>query len=390
MASTLRESPLFSQISSPLASASSSSSDAYILFLASLPDHYAAAVSAPTNIIDLFDKSTLQGIQTLPGHNNATTSLKSVVGILGHPGPSLISSGRDGCVKLWDQRSNTHGIQMMDPGRNRPLLCCDVSMDGGTVAAGTALSGDDAFILFWDPRKPSAPLRTHGSTHSDDVTTVAFCGNSSSPHILLSASSDGLISISNAEEDDEDEAVLHVGNWGCSISQAGWYGGATLRGLWAASDMETFSTWSTELDQQHNIDIRSPSLHNHGYTWVTDYLITCQQSSGSESELGIFVGSNEGDVALLSNSDLTTSDAPWFIQTSWINGHIGVVRSLLWDSKSNILLTGGEDSKINLWPSFPQSTTPEGQGDDSMDIGWGGLKRGPDEGEGKTGKRARR
>jgi hypothetical protein len=34
-------------------------------------------------------------------------------------------------------------------GRVRALLCCDVSTDGQTVAAGTDLQGDDALILYW-------------------------------------------------------------------------------------------------------------------------------------------------------------------------------------------------------------------------------------------------
>jgi len=34
-------------------------------------------------------------------------------------------------------------------GQSRGLLCCDVSPDGLTVAAGTELLGDDALILYW-------------------------------------------------------------------------------------------------------------------------------------------------------------------------------------------------------------------------------------------------
>jgi len=132
-------------------------------------------------------------------------------------------------------------------GQSRPLLSFDVSPNGLTVAAGTDLQGDDAFILYWDPRQPAAPLRTHSSTHSDDITVLEY--SSTSSNVLLSASSDGLISLSNSEEDDEDEAVVHVANWGCSVSQAGWIrsenGEATK--IWAGSDMETFSTWSEQV-----------------------------------------------------------------------------------------------------------------------------------------------
>lgn len=104
---------------------------------------------------------------------------------------------------------------------------------------------DRLFIFFRDPRQPAAPLRTHSSTHSDDVTVLRFSPDS--PNILMSASTDGLISTSTADEDDEDEAVVHVGSWNTSISQADWIHTSSGAKIWASSDMETFSTWSDEV-----------------------------------------------------------------------------------------------------------------------------------------------
>ena len=103
-----------------------------------------------------------------------------------------------------------------------------------------------------DPRQPAAPLRVHSYTHSDDITAVNFLRSpylgAVSHNILLSISTDGLISTSNPDEADEDEAGLHVGNWGCSIAQAGWvYGRTGSPGIWASSDMETFSAWTGEV-----------------------------------------------------------------------------------------------------------------------------------------------
>ncbi|KIK68593.1 hypothetical protein GYMLUDRAFT_36052 [Collybiopsis luxurians FD-317 M1] len=225
---------------------------------------------------------------------------------------------------------------MTDLGKSRPILSFDVSPDGYTVAAGTELQGDDALILYWDPRQPAAPLRTHSSTHSDDITVLHFSPDR--PGVLLSASSDGLISLSNADEPDEDEAVVHVGNFGCSVSQAGWMPDGSR--IWAASDMETFSTWSEELDLCQSHDIRTPCLHSGPRTWVTDYLITASTSGANPGHLGVFVGSNEGDIALLSNNDLSTpqnsnpsAGNEWTLHKLWLTGHEGIVRSLLWDDQ---------------------------------------------------------
>lgn len=98
-----------------------------------------------------------------------------------------------------------------------------------------------------DPRNPIAPLRRHVETHSDDVTAVHF-SHSGSTEVLLSASTDGLLAISNPNESDEDEAGIQMQNWGCSVSRAGWINGPSSGPrVWASSDMETLSIWNEEV-----------------------------------------------------------------------------------------------------------------------------------------------
>ena len=174
-------------------------------------------------------------------------------------------------------------------------------------------------ISFFDPRNPSKPLREHTSTHSDDITVLEFApqgyvlprsegsgdegGASSnengSGEYLLSGSTDGLLNISNANEEDEEEAVLFTANWGCSIGQAGWIYPSSPSdepdgwGVWAGSDMETYSTWTSDLSPVLDFDVREPGVHGEkGVEWVTDYLVGCH-SSTSTGGLRVFVGSNE-------------------------------------------------------------------------------------------------
>jgi len=87
------------------------SSQAYVLSLASLNTFYAASASSPSNLIDLFDKSTFQGVQTFPGHDSATTYLRTVQSIAGSTRQSLVSCGKDGTVRAWDERSNVASIK---------------------------------------------------------------------------------------------------------------------------------------------------------------------------------------------------------------------------------------------------------------------------------------
>ncbi|KAL0949042.1 hypothetical protein HGRIS_009135 [Hohenbuehelia grisea] len=319
----------------------------YVISIASLASSFAAAASAPDNRIHLFDKSNLRPLRTFQGHATSITSMRAV------DAQRLISSGKDGRVVVWDDRKPDGVGAQFSAGRS--LLCCDVSPDATAIAAGSDLEGEDAVIFYWDTRQNSVPIRTHSSTHSDDVTVVRFhpTQNSSDPRLLLSASSDGLLSISNVDEDDEDEAVLHVANWGCSIAQAGWIpsrNGRNGPSVWASSDMETFSTWSNELDSLHSTDIREPAIHGAKRTWVTDYLVGCVPASGDcgdEMSLGIYLGSNEGDVAL---TTCNTQSPDWTLRRLWTHGHAGVVRSVLYDDERHVLLTGGEDGKLCLWP----------------------------------------
>ncbi|KAF9522078.1 hypothetical protein CPB83DRAFT_864999 [Crepidotus variabilis] len=57
-------------------------------------------------------------------------------------------------------------------------LLSKINIRGTYVAAGSVIhsgsSGNEASILYWDPRQPSFPLRAHNETHSDDITSLVF------------------------------------------------------------------------------------------------------------------------------------------------------------------------------------------------------------------------
>ncbi len=106
----LRESPQLQEQKTPRRS-SKSSSGSYLLQITSLASYYAVSSSSPSHVIDLFDKSNLRGVQTLPGHEQGTTSLRTVENLSGALNGCLISSGRDRNIKVWDGRSNSCSTQ---------------------------------------------------------------------------------------------------------------------------------------------------------------------------------------------------------------------------------------------------------------------------------------
>lgn len=140
----LLPSPHLRTTSSPLKSTSISTistGEAYVLGLTSLNGSYAAMSSgsqpdpspssapasrkagagdATTCPIHIYANQTLQKILSLPGHEIASTSMRSVNSIAGLNGPILVSSGKDGSIKVWDERSGSHGIKS---GFDDPLEC---------------------------------------------------------------------------------------------------------------------------------------------------------------------------------------------------------------------------------------------------------------------------
>jgi hypothetical protein len=148
-----------------------------------------------------------------------------------------------------------------------PLTAITHSESDHLVILGTELQSSESHIMYYDIRQPKTPAYSHSSTHSDDITHLSLLPPTGSylprfsttgaelpPRLLLSASTDGLVALSDMRESDEDEAVLCEENWGESIAAAGFYpvtatederAGDQPKGLrvWTRSDMDNVATW---------------------------------------------------------------------------------------------------------------------------------------------------
>ena len=106
----LLESPLLSEQNAPLGS-SSLPCNAYVLAIAAFGSYYAASASAPSDRIYLFDNTSLRMSQSFEGHQGGTTSLRGVDSVAGTNKRVIISSGKDGVVRVWDDRTGATAIE---------------------------------------------------------------------------------------------------------------------------------------------------------------------------------------------------------------------------------------------------------------------------------------
>ncbi|KAG9040813.1 hypothetical protein FS837_013056 [Tulasnella sp. UAMH 9824] len=279
----------------------------YIPYLAALPgtSTIAAATTSETqgeNGVWTVDLTNARLVRKYPCPANGSDPASNTITALkaGLDGRTFLTTSKDRAFRVWDVRasgssSESSFLQITAP---QPLLSFDI--DGSFLATGTESNGSGASIIYWDIRNPRRPLYQHESTHSDDITNLRFKPTSSPSSnenpVLLSASTDGLICLSNAREQDEDEAGLHVANWGKSVSKCDWMQNGSR--VWTASDMETFAVWDGELNPTYDFgDLRTPSIRD---TWESNYIIDAtwySASTGLTSSfsdfLGIWMGNNK-------------------------------------------------------------------------------------------------
>jgi len=180
--------------------------------LQSKPDtyFYALAQRGPTfatiasdDCLYLFDISLTSVQTTRAAHNSITCLTPSAQG--------FATAGRDALIKTWDPRTPlTCTTQISEPkGRGFSALAArDHFLAAGTESTKEGLG--DVSSLLYDLRNPSQPVRRYDEAHSDTITTLAFHPEQAS--VLLSGSTDGLVSILNLEIADEDDALMRVLN----------------------------------------------------------------------------------------------------------------------------------------------------------------------------------
>ncbi|SCZ93933.1 BZ3500_MvSof-1268-A1-R1_Chr6-3g09000 [Microbotryum saponariae] len=298
----------------------------------------------------------LQPLRVLKSSQRGITSMTRGAG---EGSTAVFITARDGTVTGWDTNDLSKEAFKLRSSSGAGLLCASQSSDLSCLAVGGELHHYETTIDLWN----LATLKlqhTYTEAHSDDITSLKFHPSPSLPHVLLSASVDGLLNTYDVRIQDEDDSVLSTSQVGTSLIDAGWMArighaeevaSGEWKGVWATTTIETMQLW--DVDDQSLIkdlgDIREVALE----PWRSDYLISATYSPHLGG-VAIFVGTQKGDAALLNLSD----PRRWILEqnlpgvggrTLGGKGHGDIVRCATMNTQTGIVATGGEDGRVCLW-----------------------------------------
>jgi len=292
--------------------------------------------------IHVFDRETL-------GQRNIISKAHDApITDLCHLGDSsVVSSGQDGFVKLFDLRMATPALELKLPDREQAL---SVSIGyGGTL---TAIGSGKSKIHFYDLRTGTNHNRRIGcyvDAHTDEVTRVRFQAGfgSHESSLLVSASEDGLACVHDTSQSTEENALLSVMNIMSPIRQVGFFG-PSGEGLFCLTGSETLSCWHHD-SAQRIFDfgsIRERLTLQSGFT--IDYLVNCFWDH-NDMNLNLLAGNNSGDAAIFVVSANSTT-----LSKRLVDGHKSGIRAttsvpLNAPHQHNVLYTVGEDSRLCEW-----------------------------------------
>ncbi|KAI7600235.1 hypothetical protein KC346_g13357, partial [Hortaea werneckii] len=186
--------------------------DTYFYALARTGSSLATIGSDDT--LRIFDPSTLRSTTTarVPG-----SGLSCLQPISDH---TLATAGRDGTIRLWDPRSCKPTAHITEP-HSRSFSA--LASHSHILAAGTESAKEglaDVSVLLYDLRHPSVPLRSYADSHTDSITSLSF--HPEQPSCVMSGSTDGLVSVFDGNQADEEEALQVVWNPRSAVHCAGF------------------------------------------------------------------------------------------------------------------------------------------------------------------------
>lgn len=252
-------------------------------------------------------------------------------------GPGFATAGRDAVVRLWDSRVKKVATDIAEPkGAQISALACHESL----IAIGTESTKEglgDVSVLLYDTRNAATPLRSYVESHTDSVTQLAF--HTSQPNVLLSGSTDGLVSFFDLSQADEEDALQQVLNPRSAVHCAGFL-----------SDKEVYVLTTDEHLSIYNLSEDTPGSaldfgdvrQSIGCTYVVDVINSARPPA-------IAFGHHER--SLLGIAPLNEESRWAFGSAVELPGAHGeeIVRDLLLLHAEGKAVSCGEDGRVRAW-----------------------------------------
>ena len=259
-----------------------------------------------------------------------------------HSGISCLSShkhgfataGRDGIVRWWDIRTRGPNAQAQEPKARgfSSIACHDHYVAAGTEYAEEGLG--TVSVLLYDTRSLSAPVRNYAESHTDTITQLAF--HPTEPNLLMSGSTDGLVSVFDVNIQEEEDALQTVLNPRSAVHCAGFLTSTTA---YVATTDEHFSIYSLAENDNTFVDF-GDVREKASCTYIVSVL--------NGSSPAIACGHNINETLSIVELDVSRSGFGRSIDLPRAHGE-ELVRDLILFDQQRKAISCGEDGHVKVW-----------------------------------------
>ncbi|KAF4313804.1 hypothetical protein GTA08_BOTSDO01487 [Botryosphaeria dothidea] len=308
----------------------------------------ALAALSSDDSIRIFDPKTLQLLPNgiIGRAHDSVTCLQPY----SEDGNVLATSGRDGLIKCWDRRTKKAVMEFRVP-KHQGLSALEVSASHHAIIAGTELEDrgpGDSFIYAWDARKASSPRLTLAESHTDTITELTL--HPTNPSTLLSASTDGLVSIFDLTQNDEDEALRQVINHRSAVHHAGF---ASPTDVYVFGTDETLAFYQYQDSDDPSPELTPVKIGDVREKLTCEYVVNVYRSAGANVVVAGNHSEQRLDILPLHsppageplNYSCSLEDC---VRLAGAHGE-EIVRDVFIDPQSFTIFTCGEDGKVRSW-----------------------------------------
>ncbi|XP_030386933.1 WD repeat-containing protein 89 [Scaptodrosophila lebanonensis] len=281
------------------------------------------------------------------------------VGFLDSGPDTLLVGTTDGVVRLFDLRTTGeqarfeyNHVKNAFPVIPKSMTCFDCNANGRILCTGTEEYSNNACLLFYDVRERKH-LGAYFESHSDDVTSIRF--HPRKPDLLCSGATDGLINVYNIQENFEDEALLNTFNTESSVQRLNWHRNVFEQDVISCiTHTNDFKSYECQEGDELAAFERSAITESIRRKNAANFnLINAHNLEDNGVFLLAGTNFNKGEImrsVSISNKETLTPLANFV-------GNKQIVRDSLYDSKRNLLVTGGESGIVTVWTTNTSSTS---------------------------------